>query len=70
VPCLTLRDETEWPELVRVGWNRLAPPHDAEAVRAAVMGALANPPQDDAPNLYGEGHAAEAIASAIVTAVR
>ena len=70
VPCLTLRDETEWSELVRVGWNRLVPPRDAEAVRAAVMGALARPPPDDAPNLYGEGHAAAAIAAAIVTTAR
>jgi len=70
VPCLTLRDETEWSELVRVGWNRLVPPRDAEAVRAAVMGALARPPPDDAPNLYGEGHTAAAIAAAIMTTAR
>src|SRR5205823_3314580 len=40
VPCITLRDETEWVELVELGWNRLVPPTTAEAVRDGVSAAL------------------------------
>src|SRR5690606_5783961 len=33
VPCVTLRDETEWIELVERGWNRLASPGDVDIAR-------------------------------------
>ena len=60
VPCVTLRDETEWTELVEAGWNRLAPPRSADAVRGAVLGALGT--RGVAIDPYGRGDAAVRIA--------
>ena len=56
VPCVTLRDETEWAELVKAGWNRLAPPVDATSVLKSLRASLGNIGEDVAP--YGSGDAA------------
>ncbi|OPZ82103.1 MAG: UDP-2,3-diacetamido-2,3-dideoxy-D-glucuronate 2-epimerase [bacterium ADurb.Bin429] len=59
VPCVTLRDETEWTELVDCGWNRLLPPVSANAVRDGLRAALSAPPPPSPPDgLYGGGQAA------------
>ncbi len=71
VPCLTLRHETEWIELVDAGWNRLVPPVSAEVVAAAVREALARPHPPDPPRpLYGGGTAGAAVATLLATAHR
>ncbi|MCT6718330.1 non-hydrolyzing UDP-N-acetylglucosamine 2-epimerase [Acidovorax sp. K2F] len=59
VPCVTMRDETEWVELVEAGWNRLAPPDDPETVTAAILDALGTRGREVSP--YGSGDAADKI---------
>lgn len=57
VPCVTLREETEWVETVSTGWNQLAGFEQrsiAEAFEAAIS-------QTERPILYGEGKAGEDI---------
>ncbi|MCL6557371.1 MAG: UDP-N-acetyl glucosamine 2-epimerase [Firmicutes bacterium] len=63
VPCATLREETEWIELVELGWNRLVPPRSAEEVRRGVLAALDRRGVPAEP--YGKGDAAARIVEAI-----
>ncbi|HEX8854747.1 MAG TPA: UDP-N-acetylglucosamine 2-epimerase (non-hydrolyzing) [Thermoleophilaceae bacterium] len=57
VPCVTLRDTTEWVETVGSGWNVLT-----DLDREAVLRALERPPPSgERPELYGGGHAGEHI---------
>jgi len=65
VPCVTLRDETEWVELVELGWNRLAPPKSGEAaIVSSVREQLGTTGQDSSP--YGDGRAARKIVDALL----
>ena len=65
VPCVTFREETEWTELVALGWNRLAPPTDISTVLEACRQALDALPGEHA-NPYGDGRAAERIAQELI----
>jgi UDP-N-acetylglucosamine 2-epimerase len=57
VPCVTLRDETEWTETVEVGWNVLTGV-DVERILKAVQ--VFQPPSKR-PTLYVEGRASDKI---------
>jgi len=57
VPCVTLREETEWVETVQAGWNVLVGA-DREAI---VRAAREFRPIGDPPPLFGDGHAGERI---------
>ena len=62
VPAVTLRDETEWIELVDLGWNRLAPTREARQIVAILRDALrAGPGRAASP--YGNGDAARLVAA-------
>jgi UDP-GlcNAc3NAcA epimerase len=62
VPCVTLREETEWVELVDLGWNRLLPPVDSSTVADGLSDGLLRMTGKEVPNnLYGGGLAASKI---------
>ena len=60
VPCVTLRDETEWTELIDSGWNRLASPRNGGSLGRDVLAALGSHGQAIQP--YGDGTASLRIA--------
>jgi UDP-GlcNAc3NAcA epimerase len=65
VPCVTLRETTEWTELVEMGWNRLIPPLHVAAIESGLREALhSSPVRQESP--YGDGHAAERIVQALL----
>lgn len=58
VPCVTIRDETEWTETVGLGWNRLVDA-DRTKIVTAVRGACR--PSGAQARPYGDGSASKAI---------
>ena len=66
VPCVTLRDETEWVELVESGWNRLASPDTgAAAIADLINKALDSTGENIKP--YGDGDSASRIAKILLS---
>jgi UDP-N-acetylglucosamine 2-epimerase len=57
VPCVTLREETEWVETTQAGWNQLVGA-DTEKIVEAINGFQ---PSGERPAIFGDGRAAERI---------
>ncbi len=61
VPCLTLREETEWVETIEAGWNMLV-----GVAPDAILDAWSNfAPPASRPAIFGDGDAGEKIAEII-----
>lgn len=66
IPCVTLRDETEWVELVESGWNRISSPDiGAVAIADSIINALDSVGDNIKP--YGNGDSASHIASILLS---
>jgi UDP-N-acetylglucosamine 2-epimerase len=57
IPCVTLRQDTEWPELLTTAWNTLAGSDPTMIVKAA----QAARPSTSPPAVFGNGTAAQKI---------
>ena len=67
VPCVTMRRETEWVELVELGWNTLVDPSTTD-LGEVILSRIGQTGRDGSP--YGDGNATDLIAGIIAGTAR
>ena len=65
IPCVTLRDETEWPETVQSGWNKLAGT-DPRKIVQEVNQLEKRRPAEKRKGIFGDGKASEEIVRKLI----
>jgi UDP-N-acetylglucosamine 2-epimerase len=64
IPCFTLRDETEWVETVRSGWNVLVGAETEKIIEGVNRFTGKNLPRRS--SLFGDGKASEKIVETLM----
>ncbi|MFA6291137.1 MAG: UDP-N-acetylglucosamine 2-epimerase (non-hydrolyzing) [Victivallales bacterium] len=65
VPCITMREETEWIETVELGWNKITGA-DSKKIIAAFADFAENRPSKTSAKPYGNGDAASKIVDRLI----
>ena len=63
VPCVTLREKTEWVELVELGWNRLVAPSEVGSILETILSHMDALGKE--ADLYGNGQAARRVVNVL-----
>ncbi len=65
-PCLTLMDRSPWPEIIKIGWNKLVPAKDNSLIRQINSFV----PKTKYRQLFGQGRAGQQITNIIMRYLR